>query len=118
MEQYRIYCQQFLSKIKNVEAPPILLSTVLVSMVISVLISVGVSSKELTKRLGEYHDDIAGEQRGRLETLEKEVSRMKIKQKEAESLVTSLRGKVDTKFLLQNASIEFIRSLVSDVSDK
>ena len=66
----------------KVETPILLLSPVLVTVMVSVLISVGVSNKELSKRLGEYHDDIAEEQRDILETLKKEVSLMQMKQKE------------------------------------
>ena len=61
----------------KVETPILLLSTVLVTVMVSVLISVGISNKELSKRLGEYH-----EQRDILETLKKEVSLMQMKQKE------------------------------------
>ena len=68
-----------------------MLTTVLVTMIVSVLISVGLSSKEITRRLGEYHDDIAGEQRDRIETLEKEVSRMQIKQKEVYNYHSTIR---------------------------
>jgi len=95
-----------------------LLITVLATIMVSVLISVGVSSKELTRRLGEYQDDTAEDLQNRLKTLEEEVIGMKLKQKEGEALVTNLREKIETKFLRQNTSIESIKSLVSGLSDK
>ena len=62
-----------------------MLSTILVTMVVSVLISVGVSSKELTRRLGEYHETITEGQRDIIESLMKRVEGMKEKQKEVRS---------------------------------
>lgn len=118
MERYKIYVHQFISKIKDVDSPVILLSTILVTMVVSVLISVGVSSKELTRRLGEYHESITEGQRDIIESLMKRVEMMKEKQEEVEGQLTDFRVNMDRRFDHQNSSIELTKSQVYDVSEE